>query len=62
MKDGKVNDGVEKAYAKAVKGAAPVKRLSVHFVAWSADGLAALLRWSGGVEGWTPWLTSKSTR
>lgn len=51
-----VNTAVEKARAKAVKPggkrAGSPRPASIHFVAWSADGDAALLRAGEGAESW----------
>jgi hypothetical protein len=52
LKDWNVTDAVQKAYEKATKPRKEIVRPSLHFVAWSADGQAALVRWSGGNESW----------
>ena len=52
VKDWDVTEGLQKGFEKAFKPRKEIIRPSAHFVAWSADGLAALVRWGGGGESW----------
>ncbi len=52
LKDWNVTDAVQKAFEKSTKPRKEIVRPSLHFVAWSADSQAALVRWSGGSESW----------
>lgn len=47
-----VNHAVEKARGRKRKGEPAPARADLHFVGWSADGFAALLRWGPESEGW----------
>ncbi len=48
LKDWDVNEAMEKAAAKSVK----LNKPALHFVTWSADGKAALLRLGNGDQTW----------
>lgn len=50
LTDWDVTEAVELARKKA--GAKAASKPSLHFVTWSADGRAALVRWGGGAEAW----------
>lgn len=47
-----VNHAVERARGRKRRGEPAPTRADLHFVAWSADGFAALLRWGPEGEGW----------